>query len=367
MKLQYLLQGLCLIKAIQAQTAKDDFDTVCDSQNGEEFSAGDGTKFTYVCRMTGKGGPNIIDTLEDVMTSTACANSCAADDECKGSSWDYSFKSCVLYRDSGDLKSRNKGLFLQRVEVSTADCSALEEKLEACEFERDLFESQGGCDTETSQIEHPNGELEICKAESLTNSIDLHICRENAASSAINLQHCEDSADAGGIELQKCQNDAATNALELQQCKNSGATSALQLQQCQNLVTSTASQLTQCQTTSTTCASELQKCKAAASSSTGLPVFADCTAGGNGQVLRVGNRNFKQRCNALMWKNQMPLRRVIKPGLNQLECAMICSLDSGCQTAYFVRTSATVGECQLQNQNIESRLGNGGDIAYIPV
>lgn len=349
MKLQYLIQGLCLLEAVQAQTAKDDFDAVCDSQHEKDFTLDSGEKFTYVCRMTAKGGPNIIDTLDQVETSSACANACAAVAECKGSTWDYSFMSCVLYKDAEDLKSRNKAIFLRRVESSAADCTKcekartdLEAKLEACEVERDLLEAQATdaqkCESEKSQIGELTQELEKCKSDSLANALDLHDCQESAASGALELQHCKNNGAISSLELQQCQNTASSSALELQQCKSSAASTSL----------------------------ELQKCKATASSS-GLPTFKDCNTGGDGQVLKIGNRNFKQRCNALMWKNQMPLRRVVRPGLNRLECAMICALDAGCQSVYYVRSTATVGECQLQNANIEPQLGRGSDIAYISV
>lgn len=449
MKLQHFIQGLCLLKAVEAQTAKDDFDAVCHSHNGKTLTLGSGDKFTYVCRMTAKGSSNIIETLEEIGSSESCATLCAANSDCEGSTWDYSLKNCVLYNNADDLRSRNKGLFLRRVdERPSEDCTAiqrelkeceeaeiileddlntcrtahttsegtfteLETKLEACEFERDLLESQAApaqnCESENTQISELKQELEQCNSAALSDALDLHDSQNAAASctlelqqwqntassSALELQQCKDSTASSSLELQQCQNSASTctsqlqqcqessssSAVELQQCKNTAASSSLQLQQCQTTVSTGTSQLQQCQNSASSSALELQQCKSnaastslelqkckAAASSSGLPTFKDCNTGGDGQIVMIGNRNFKQRCNALMWKNQMALRRVVQPGLNRLECALICALDAGCQSAYFVRSSATVGECQLQNQNIEPRLGRGNvDIAYIPV
>ena len=449
MKLQYLIQGLWFLQAVEAQTAKDDFDAVCDSQNEQILTLGSGEQFTYICGMTAnEGRSNIIDSLENVGSSGACADSCAAIAECKGSTWNYLLKSCVLFKSAEDLKSRKRGLFLHRVDKSpSADCTAvqnelkeceeaeivleddlntckiahttaekthsdLEDRIEACEFERDLLEADAApaqdCERANTQIGDLNQELEQCKSATLSSALDLHECQNSAASGALELQQCQNTASSQALELQQCKNAAASSSLELQQyqntastcgsqlqqcqattsssavelqqCKNSIASSSLQLQQCQTTASSSASQLQQCQNSASSGAYELQQCKSNAASaalelqqcnaaafSSGLPTFKDCNTGGDGQILKIGNRNFQQRCNALMWKNQMSLRRVVKPGLDKLECALICALNSGCQSVYFVQSSSTIGECQLQQQNIESRLGRGQDIAYIPV
>ncbi|KAJ5128658.1 hypothetical protein N7448_002375 [Penicillium atrosanguineum] len=393
MKLHYLIQGLCFLTAVEAQTAKDDYDALCDSRDEDILTGGNGENFAYVCGMTAKGGRNnIIDTLENVGSSSACADSCAAVDECNGSTWNYLLKSCLLHRDAEDIKNRRGGLLLRRADRRpSADCTViqnelkecedaeiilqddlntcktahttsekvntdLEDKLEACEFERDLLESEAAttqdCESAKGQIEDLNQQVEQCKSDALSTALDLHECQNIAAS--------------GALELQQCKNAAATNSLELQQCKNSAASSSLELQQCQTTASSGALELQQCKSSAASTSLELQQCKAAASSS-GLPAFKDCTTGGDGQILKIGSRNFKQKCNVSMAKSQMPLRRVVKPGLNRLECALICALDAGCQNVYFVRSTSTVGECQLQQQNIESRLGRGEDIDYIPV
>ncbi|KAJ5681717.1 uncharacterized protein N7477_001657 [Penicillium maclennaniae] len=308
MKLQYFIHGLCLLQAVEAQTAKDHFDAVCDSQSEQSLTLGSGEQFTYICVMTAREGhSSIIDTLEIIGSSGACAESCAAVAECKGSTWNHVLGSCVLFKNAEDLEKQKKRAFLasgcEEAEVVLEDdlisCKLahtssekaqtdLKETLEACEFERDFLESNTApaqdCEKANTQIEDLKQELEQCKSATLSSALDLH----------------------------ECQSAAASGALELQQCN-------------------------------------------AAASSSGLPAFKDCNTGGDGQIVKIGNRNLKQRCNALMWKSQMSLRRVMQPGLNRLECALICALDAGCQSVYFVQSTSTVGECQLQQQNIESR------------
>lgn len=102
-------------------------------------------------------------------------------------------------------------------------------------------------------------------------------------------------------------------------------------------------------------ASDLKTCEAKARNAQ-IPAFKACNAGGNNQVLKIGNVSLKQKCGMAMAKNAMPIYKVVKPGLTSNECATICALDSRCQSALIALGTATQGECQLCNQNIESRL-----------
>ena len=114
------------------------------------------------------------------------------------------------------------------------------------------------------------------------------------------------------------------------------------------------------------CASDLKPCQDKATPPP-ITAFKACNAGGNNQVLKIGNTSLKQRCHMGMLKRNMPIYRVVKTGFNGNECARICALDSRCQSALMVLSTGTAGECQLCNQNIESRLYGTADIAYIRV
>ncbi|KGO47188.1 hypothetical protein PEX1_069450 [Penicillium expansum] len=449
MKLQYLFHGLCLLKLIEAQTDAEQFKATCDSQDEQVQTLDSGYKFKFICGKTGVTG-NRIGFAQETGTLEDCAALCADNAECKGSMWDYGFKSCQLYNNGDDLQTRRRGIFLRREEESSsADCTAVEaelreceaaeivlqddlktcqttqtesqqahtevaEKLEACEFERDLCEGSVDdakkCETENSQITDLTEELQQCTTAALSNTLQLEQCQSTSSSCAVDLQQCQSASSSCTIDLQQCQNNAVSSAIELQQCQSTSSSCALQLQQsqaaasssanqlqqCQNSASSTATQLQQCQATALSTANQLQQCQATASSSglelqqckanaasttqqlqqckadtvasAGVPAFNECNAGGNGQIVKIGNRSFKQRCNVSMWKSRMPLRRVVRPGLTRQECALICALDGGCRSVYFVRSTITIGECQLQNENIESKLNQGNaDIAYIPV
>ncbi|OGE51760.1 hypothetical protein PENARI_c012G04137 [Penicillium arizonense] len=148
--------------------------------------------------------------------------------------------------------------------------------------------------------------------------------------------------------LQQCQTGAATTSQQLQQCQSSAAANTQQLQQTQNA---------------------LQQCQTTAAAGAQIPSFNDCNSGGNGQVVTIGNRSMRQVCNVFMAKAHMNLLRVVHPGLTRPECAMLCALNTSCRSAYFVGHTSTVNECQLQNDNIESRVtySNSPDVVYIPV
>ncbi|KAJ5493644.1 hypothetical protein N7463_009731 [Penicillium fimorum] len=423
--------------------------SLCESMNGEIKTLAGGHKFKYICGKTGTT-PGKLDLPGESGTVDECAEICATNDECKGAAWDWKFNSCQLYTSGDDLQARRNAIFLRReVESGSADCTAVEkelreceeaendlqesldkcqitkteseqahatmtEKLEACEFERDLCaEGQGDaekCEVENSQIRDLTEELQQCNTAAVSNAaeleqcqsassacdFDLQQCQNSVASGALELQRyqsassscalelqqsqaaassnanqlqqCQNAASAAAIQLQQCQNTASSSALELQQCKNNAASSLKDLQQCKANAASSTKELQQCKSDAESSIKELQQCKANAAASAGVPAFKECNAGGNGQVVKIGNRSFKQKCNVSMWKHLMPLRRVVRPGLTRQECAMICAMDGGCQSVYFVRSTATVGECQLQSQNIESRLNYGNsDIAFIPV
>ncbi|CAI7564088.1 unnamed protein product [Penicillium crustosum] len=415
---------------------------LCEAMNGEIKTLAGGHKFKYICGKTGTT-PSKLDLPSESGTPEECAEICAANEKCKGAAWDWKFNSCQLYTSGDDLQARRNAIFLRReAESGSADCTAVEkelqeceemendlqesldkcqiaktnseqahatmaEKLEACEFERDLCaEGQGDakkCEVENAQIRDLTEELQQCNTAAASNAAELEQCQcassacdfdlqqcqnsvasgtlelqqcqsassscalelqqsqatassnanqlqqcQNAASAAaIQLQQCQNTASSSALELQQCQNIASSSALELQQCKTNAASSLKDLQQCKANAASSTKELQQCKTDAASSAKELQQCKANAAASAGVPPFKECNAGGNGQVVKIGNRSFKQKCN---------------------ECAMICAMDGGCQSVYFVRSTATVGECQLQNQNIESRLNNGyADIAFIPV
>ncbi|KAJ5181607.1 hypothetical protein N7449_011754 [Penicillium cf. viridicatum] len=435
MKLQYLFQGLCLLKAIEAQTEQEQAKALCESLNEQLKTLDSGHKFKYICGKTGTT-PNKLGLPGKTETAEECAELCAANDECKGAAWDWKFNSCQLYTSGDDLQVRRNAIFLRReVESGSTDCTAVEkvlreceeaendlqesldkcqitkteseqaretmaEKLEACEVERDLCaEGQGDaekCEAENSQIRDLTEELQQCNTATVYNAAELEQCQSASSACDFDLQQCQHSVSSGALELQQCQStsfscalelqqsqaDASSNANQLQQCQNAASATATQLQLCQNIAyssdlelqqckanaASSTKEIQQCKTDAASSLKELQQCKANAAAGTGVPAFRECNAGGNGQVVKIGNRSFRQRCNVSMWKHLMPLRRVVRPGLTRQECAMICALDGGCQSVYYVRSTGTVGECQLQNQNIESRLNQGNaDIAFIPV
>lgn len=64
---------------------------------------------------------------------------------------------------------------------------------------------------------------------------------------------------------------------------------------------------------------------------------------------------MKKVCNGEMAKASMNLLKTVT-GVGQGECAMLCALDSACQSAYVVMQSgySTSRECQLQRNNIEA-------------
>ncbi|KAJ5495104.1 hypothetical protein N7539_000220 [Penicillium diatomitis] len=97
------------------------------------------------------------------------------------------------------------------------------------------------------------------------------------------------------------------------------------------------------------------------------PSFKQCGQGGDNEVVIVGSVSLKKKCNVSHAKSSMSLKQVIKPGLNEEQCAMLCALDDKCMGVYFPESTTTVGECQLQTNNIEGRLGSGADVAWIKV
>ncbi|KAF7716436.1 Uncharacterized protein PECH_003841 [Penicillium ucsense] len=97
------------------------------------------------------------------------------------------------------------------------------------------------------------------------------------------------------------------------------------------------------------------------------PSFKQCGQGGDNEVVKVGSVSLKKKCNVSHAKSSMSLKQVIKPGLNEEQCAMLCALDDKCMSVYFPKSTSTVGECQLQTNNIEGRLGSGADVAWIKV
>jgi hypothetical protein len=194
----------------------------------------------------------------------------------------------------------------------------------------------------------------------------LQQCHQDTVSSAQQLQQCNSNAATGTQQLQQCRSDAVSNTQQLQKCKADGVISSQQLQQCQDDATKSSQQLQQCQ-------NDLQRCRTDSATSTQLPQIKDCKYGGSDQIINIGNRSFKQKCPVSLAKNRMPLSRVVQPGLTKSECLLICALDSTCVSVYYVGGTATVGECQLQNRNIESMLGRSGpsygdrDWAFVPV
>jgi hypothetical protein len=142
--------------------------------------------------------------------------------------------------------------------------------------------------------------------------------------------------------------------------------SSQQLQQSLDDATKSAQQLQQCQ-------NNLQQCKNDAATSAQLPQVRDCRYGGSDQIIKIGNRSFKQKCPVTLAKNRMPISRVVQPGLTKSKCLLICTLDSTCVSVYYVDGTATLGECQLQSRNIESMLGwssagyGDRDWVFVPV
>ncbi|GIJ91909.1 hypothetical protein Asppvi_010884 [Aspergillus pseudoviridinutans] len=112
---------------------------------------------------------------------------------------------------------------------------------------------------------------------------------------------------------------------------------------------------------------KLAECESKAASGPRLPPYKDCPAGSD-EIITIGNRRFKQKCNMAMAKAAANIYRTILPGLTHEECALLCALDPKCQSAMSVRTSSTAGECQFSSRNIESSLySSTPDRTYVPV
>jgi hypothetical protein len=380
-------------------TPKAQFEAVCDDLDGEIKTLDNGVKFKYVCRQAGAAA-NLIQPVLEAETIDECAALCAANDQCKGSTWIHTFGSCQLYTNGDEYQPRRTAVFLRR-EIEGADCTHVESELKDCEAsETALKESQTqlqeeiqscleykeqleatqtdleekvekckDCESEKEELQRQLTKAQKCEVENgfitdLTQQVQQ--CHTDAASSAQQLQQCNSNAATGAQQLQQCRSDAATNTQQLQKCKADAATGSQQLQQCQDDATKNAQQLQQCQ-------SNLQQCNNDAATSAKLPQVKECKYGGSEQIIKIGNRSFKQKCPVSLAKNRMPISRVVRPGLTKPECLLICALDSTCVSVYYVGGTATVGECQLQRANIESMLAWSGpsygdrDWAFVPV
>jgi hypothetical protein len=379
---------------------KAQFEAVCDDQDGEIITLDNGEKFKYVCRQAGVAANLIEPVLEGVETINECAALCAANEQCKGSTWIHTYGSCQLYTNGDQYQPRRTAVFLRR-EIEGVDCSHVESELKDCEAEeKTLKESQAqlqeeiqscleykeqleatqtdleekvekckDCESEKAELQKQVTKAQKCEVENetitdLTQQVQQ--CHTDAATSTQQLQQCNNNVATGAQQLQQCRSDAVTNTQQLQKCKGDAATSSQQLQQCQDDATKSSQQLQQCQ-------NNLQQCKNDAATSARLPQIKDCRYGGSDQIIKIGNRSFKQKCPVSLAKNRMPLSRVVRPGLTKPECLLICALDSSCVSVYYVGGTATVGECQLQSRNIESMLSRSGpaygdrDWAFVPV
>jgi hypothetical protein len=378
---------------------KAQFEAVCDDLDGEFTTLDNGEKFKYVCRQAGVAA-NLIDPVLEAETIDECAALCAANEKCKGSTWIHTFGSCQLYTNGDEYQPRRTAVFLRR-EITGNDCTHVESELKDCEAsEAKLKESElqlqdeiqscldykdqleatqtdleekvekcKDCETEKADLQRQLVKAQKCEVENeyITDlTQQLQQCHQDTVSSAQQLQQCNSNAATGTQQLQQCRSDAVSNTQQLQKCKADGVISSQQLQQCQDDATKSSQQLQQCQ-------NDLQRCRTDSATSTQLPQIKDCKYGGSDQIINIGNRSFKQKCPVSLAKNRMPLSRVVQPGLTKSECLLICALDSTCVSVYYVGGTATVGECQLQNRNIESMLGRSGpsygdrDWAFVPV
>ncbi|KAJ5381122.1 uncharacterized protein N7496_003550 [Penicillium cataractarum] len=384
---------------------KAQFEAVCDDHDGDFVTLDNGEKFKYVCRQAGVAA-NLIEPALEADTIEECAALCATNEKCKGSTWIHSFGSCQLYTNGDEYQPRRAAVFLRR-EVQSADCTHIESDLKDCEAsETALKESEtalnekvdllqedirscleykeqledtradleeklekcNDCEKEKADLQQQLIQAQKCEAENgyITElNQQLEQFHKDAATSAQQLQQCNNNAATGAQQLQQCRSDAVTNTQQLQKCKTDSTTTSQQLQQCQDDSTKSAQQLQTCQT-------QLQKCKTDAATSAQLPQVKDCRYGGSDQIIKIGNRTFKQKCPVTLAKNRMPLSRVVRPGLTKPECLLICALDSTCVSVYYVGGTATTGECQLQSRNIESMLARSSaaygdrDWAFVP-
>ncbi|GFF47632.1 hypothetical protein IFM46972_08346 [Aspergillus udagawae] len=133
---------------------------------------------------------------------------------------------------------------------------------------------------------------------------------------------------------------------------------------------STLEQLQKCKDDLAACKKneeKLAECESNVAAGPRVPPYKDCPAGSD-EIIIIGNRRFKQKCDMSMAKAAADIYRTIRPGLTHEECALICALDQKCHSAMSVRTTSTAGECQLSSRNIESSLVNWAtNRAYIPV
>ncbi|PKX95373.1 uncharacterized protein P174DRAFT_439985 [Aspergillus novofumigatus IBT 16806] len=133
---------------------------------------------------------------------------------------------------------------------------------------------------------------------------------------------------------------------------------------------STLEQLQKCKDDLAACKvneAKLAECERNAAAGPQVPPYMDCPAGKD-QIITIGNRPFKQKCDMAMAKAAADIYRTIQPGLTHEECALICALDPKCKSAMSVRTTSTAGECQLSSRNIEPSLTNWApNRAYVPV
>jgi hypothetical protein len=287
-------------------TGEDGYKACCANQDNGEGTVG-GVVFQYTCQTFLKKGNDYGTTHWGVSSARECAQLCAGDSSCEASSWGSGISRCFLLSSKGYIRyTPNRGFLILEKKPEE------QEKPDSTKDCQDLVdagkkEGEAQCAAEKDKLRQEGEEA-------------LRECQKQKEATVTESKTLE--------QLQKCKDDLAA-------CKKNE--------------------------------DKLAECESKAASGPRLPPYKDCPAGSD-EIIPIGNRRFKQKCNMAMAKAAANIYRTILPGLTHEECALLCALDPKCQSAMSVRTTSTTGECQFSSRDIESSLySSTPDRTYVPV
>ena len=170
MKSILFLQGLFVVATVVAQTPRQRYTAICDSQDGQSKTFDDGYEITYFCRKNGITSSLLTTQVMD--NPDECATACSAYSGCKGSSWLYTSRECQIFGEGGTGETVRATVFMRRDSEEgeageegpeNATCAETEHALQDCEeSEKELTEELQQCRASQQQCQEEN---ETCQDE----------------------------------------------------------------------------------------------------------------------------------------------------------------------------------------------------------